>query len=206
MSTMKSRPLAVTGAVEFTPQVFHDVRGHFFSPYQESAFVEALGFPLFPVAQTNHSMSRRDVVRGLHYTATPPGCAKYVYCARGRTLDVVVDCRTGSPTFGGWDAVLLDQESFRAVYLPIGVAHGFIALEDDTVVSYLLSGTYEPQHELALAFLDPELGLPVPSHIEPVRSARDLVAPTLAQAAADGLLPEFAECRELERGFAQRVS
>jgi epimerase EvaD len=196
---MKSRALAVTGAMEFTPQAFSDERGTFVSPYQEAAFVEALGRPLFRVAQTNHSRSRRAVARGLHYATTPPGCAKYVYCARGSTLDFVVDCRTGSPTFGQWDTILLDQVSFRAVYLPVGVAHGFVALEDHSVVSYLMSGEYVPHHDLALSFIDPGLGLPIPGHIEPVLSARDLAAPTLAQAGTDGLLPEYEMCLELER-------
>jgi epimerase EvaD len=96
---MESRRLSVDGAFVFTPRVFPDDRGLFVSPFQESAFVDAVGGPLFPVAQTNHSRSRRGVVRGIHYTVTPPGTAKYVYCPRGRSLDIVVDIRVGSPTY-----------------------------------------------------------------------------------------------------------
>ncbi|MCY9556117.1 dTDP-4-dehydrorhamnose 3,5-epimerase family protein, partial [Paenibacillus apiarius] len=147
---MQARALKVEGAVEFTPRVFPDDRGIFVSPFQETAFVEALGHPLFPVAQTNHSRSRKGVVRGAHFTLTPPGIAKYVYCARGKTIDFVVDIRVGSPTFGQFDQVLLDQEAFRAVYLPVGVAHAFAALEDDTVVSYMLSDGYVEAHEKAV--------------------------------------------------------
>ena len=97
---MKVRELAVAGALEFTPNVFPDERGYFLSPFQGPAFSEATGNTHFPVAQTNHSRSKRGVVRGVHYTLTPPGCAKYVYCPKGSALDIVVDIRVGSPTFG----------------------------------------------------------------------------------------------------------
>ncbi|MEU3047595.1 MULTISPECIES: dTDP-4-dehydrorhamnose 3,5-epimerase [unclassified Streptomyces] len=198
---MKARELAVEGALEFTPRVFPDERGRFLSPFQREAFEEAHGAPLFPVAQTNHSVSRRGVVRGIHYTSTPPGTAKYVYCARGRALDIVVDIRVGSPTFGRWDAVLMDQEDHRAGYFPVGVGHAFVALEDDTVMAYMLSGAYVPENELALSVLDPALGLPVTGDFEPVLSDRDRAAPTLARAREEGLLPDYARCREIERGL-----
>ncbi|MDB1090151.1 dTDP-4-dehydrorhamnose 3,5-epimerase [Streptomyces sp. ACA25] len=194
---MSARPLKVEGAFAFTPRVFPDDRGAFLSPYQEPAFTAAVGHPLFPVAQTNHSHSRRDVVRGLHYTATPPGSAKYVYCARGKALDIIVDIRVGSPTFGAWDAVVLDQTDFRAVYFPLGAGHAFVALEDDTVMSYMVSSSYVPAHELALSVLDPELGLPLPPEDRMLLSDRDRVAPTLAQAAGSGTLPDYEQCRRL---------
>ncbi|MEU8411694.1 dTDP-4-dehydrorhamnose 3,5-epimerase family protein [Amycolatopsis japonica] len=196
---MQARKLAVEGAIEFTPRVFPDDRGLFVSPFQEEAFAEAHGSPLFPVAQTNHSMSKRGVVRGIHYTVTPPGIAKYVYCARGRALDIVVDIRVGSPTFGKWDAVLMDQQDFRTMYFPVGVGHAFVALEDDTVMSYMLSAGYVAQNELALSALDPALGLPIGTEVEPILSDRDQVAITLAEAERQGLLPDYATSVELER-------
>ncbi|WP_329015368.1 dTDP-4-dehydrorhamnose 3,5-epimerase family protein [Streptomyces sp. NBC_00690] len=199
--TMQSRALSVEGGFEFQARVFGDDRGIFVSPYQEAAFVAATGHKLFPVAQTNHSRSRRGVVRGLHYTVTPPGMAKYVYCARGRTLDIVLDIRVGSPTFGQWDSALLDQEAFRSVYLPVGMAHGFIALEDDTVVSYMLSGEYVQENEAALSVLDPTLGLPLPTDVAPILSERDQAAPTLAEALAAGLLPDYQTCLKLDRAL-----
>ncbi|MFD9718065.1 dTDP-4-dehydrorhamnose 3,5-epimerase family protein [Streptomyces sp. NPDC059076] len=199
--TMQSRALSVEGGFEFQARVFGDDRGIFVSPYQEAAFVAATGHKLFPVAQTNHSRSRRGVVRGLHYTVTPPGMAKYVYCARGRTLDIVLDIRVGSPTFGQWDSALLDQKDFRSVYLPVGMAHGFIALEDDTVVSYMLSGEYVQENEAALSVLDPTLGLPLPTDVAPILSERDQVAPTLAEARAAGLLPDYQTCLKLDRAL-----
>ncbi|MEU6714646.1 dTDP-4-dehydrorhamnose 3,5-epimerase family protein [Nonomuraea sp. NPDC046802] len=192
---MRTRKLAVEGAVEFTPEVFPDERGAFVSPFQESAFVEALGHPLFRVAQTGHSESRREVVRGIHYSQVPPGTAKYVYCPRGRALDLIVDLRIGSPTFGVSDVVELESQTYRSVYLPVGVGHGFVSLEDDTIVSYLLSTSYDPAIERAIFPLDPALGLPIPPGIEPILSERDRKAPTLAEAMADMALPDYDVCR-----------
>lgn len=196
---MQARKLAVEGALEFTPRVFPDDRGLFVSPYQEEAFIEAHGGPLFPVAQTNHSRSKRGVVRGIHYTVTPPGTAKYVYCPRGRALDIVVDIRVGSPTFGKWDAVLMDQENFRTMYFPVGVGHAFVALEDDTVMSYMISSPYVAANELALSPLDPALGLPIDTDVVPILSERDTAALTLAEAEGQGMLPDYNACLEIER-------
>ncbi|NUW39626.1 dTDP-4-dehydrorhamnose 3,5-epimerase family protein [Nonomuraea rhodomycinica] len=199
---MKARELAVAGAYEFIPEIFPDDRGLFVSPFQHAAFEAAAGHPLFPVRQTNHSRSRRGVVRGVHYTVTPPGTAKYVYCPQGRSLDIIVDVRTGSPTYGRWEAVLLDPREFRCLYFPVGVGHAFVALEDDTVMSYMLSQEYMPEHELALSALDPELGLPVPEELgEPIVSPRDGAAPTLEEARRAGLLPSYAASLEVERAL-----
>src|ERR1022692_4528278 len=139
---MDVRELDVVGAYEFTPMVFADDRGSFASTFEESVFIKAAGHGLFPVAQASYSVSRRGVVRGVHYLATPPGVAKYVSCPQGRALDIVIDVRVGSPTFGRWDSVVLDQESGHAVYFPVGVGHAFVALEYGTVMSYLLSREY----------------------------------------------------------------
>jgi epimerase EvaD len=203
---VKTRKLAVDGALEFTPRVYADDRGLVVSPYQEEAFAAVNERPLFPVAQTLHSRSRRGVVRGVHYTATPPGTAKYVYCARGQALDIIVDLRVGSPTFGQWDAVNLDEREFKSVYCPVGVGHAFVARADDTVMCYLFSCSYTPENELALAALDPDLGLPIPDDVDPIMSRRDRVAPTFAAAKANGLLPDYHECQQIDAaltmGFA----
>lgn len=190
------RELAVRDAYEFTPPKFPDHRGLFTAPFQETAFAEALGHPL-RVAQTNHSVSRRGTIRGVHFADTPPGQAKYVYCPRGALLDVVVDLRVGSPTFGRWDAVRLDSADFRAVYLAEGLGHAFIALEDDTAMAYLCSTGYHPSGEHGITPLDPDLGLPWPSDITPILSDKDTEAPTLSQALADDLLPHYDTCRTL---------
>jgi dTDP-4-dehydrorhamnose 3,5-epimerase len=182
--------LSVTGAWVFEPPRFDDDRGLFVAPYQEAAFVAAVGAPL-RVAQSNHSVSGRGVIRGVHYADVPPGQAKYVYCPRGALLDVVVDIRVGSPSFGAHEAVRLDSESYRAVYLAEGLGHAFCALTDDSVASYLCSTPYNPAVERTVSALDPALGLPWPADVTPVLSERDAKAPTLAQAAEAGLLPRY---------------
>lgn len=190
---MKARELSIAGAWVFEPTVFPDARGSFAAPFQGAVFREALGFDL-TVAQTNHSVSARGVVRGVHFADTPPGQAKYVYCPRGALLDVVVDVRVGSPTYGAHEAVELDGSSCRAVYLAEGLGHAFVALEDDTVMAYLCSTPYNPGAEHGVSPLDPALGLPWPADVEPVLSEKDAAAPTLAQAATRGLLPDNAAC------------
>lgn len=192
---MKVRELAVKDAYEFTPQQFPDHRGLFVAPFQESALVEAVGHPM-RLGQTNHSVSRRGTIRGVHFADTPPGQAKYVYCPRGALLDVIVDLRTGSPTFGRWDAVRLDSVDFRAVYVAEGLGHAFIALEDDTAMSYLCSTGYNPSAEHGVSPFDPDLGLPWPSGVEHIVSEKDAEAPTLSQALAAGLLPRYDACVE----------
>jgi dTDP-4-dehydrorhamnose 3,5-epimerase len=191
---MDVRPLAVEGAFEFAPVVHRDQRGVFVSPFQEPVFRRTVGVD-FVLAQTNHSQSSRGVVRGVHFTRTPPGQRKYVYCARGRALDVVVDLRVGSPSFLKWEAVELDAESFRAVYFPVGVGHAFCALEDDTVMSYLMSMSYEPEMELAVHPLDPSLNLPWPQDVDLLLSERDRRAPGVAEAEQAGILPRHADSR-----------
>jgi len=182
--------LSIPGAWTFEPPVFPDNRGLFVAPYQEPAFEAAVGRRL-AIAQSNHSVSRRGVIRGVHFTDVPPGQAKYVYCPRGALLDVVVDIRVGSPTFGQWDAVELDAISYRAVYLAEGLGHAFCALADDTVMVYLCSTSFNPAAERGVNPLDPELGLPWPAKITPVLSDKDTEAPTLGEAAAAGVLPRW---------------
>lgn len=196
MSGMHVRRLSVAGAFEFTPEAYEDERGLFVSPMQEEAFTGAAG-RRFTVAQTNHSRSARGVLRGLHFTTTPPGQSKYVYCARGRALDMVVDIRLGSPTYGKWDTIEMDSRSFRAGYFPEGVGHAFLALEDDTVMSYLVSTGYRPELEQAIDPLDPEIGLPWPSGVDFVLSGRDQAAVSLAEAGALGMLPRYENCEAL---------
>ncbi|MFH8476209.1 dTDP-4-dehydrorhamnose 3,5-epimerase family protein [Streptomyces sp. NPDC018000] len=184
------RELRIRGAFEFTPTVFPDNRGMFADFFQLPAFAGAVGHP-FPLVQASHSVSRRGVVRGVHFTVAPPGMAKYVHCTSGRALDFAVDLRVGSPTFGQWDSVVLDQEHLRSTYLPVGVGHAFVALEDDTTMVYLMSGGYVPGNEHAVSALDPEIALPFDLDGEPVMSPRDRDAPTLAEAARLGILPDY---------------
>ncbi|MEU4768981.1 dTDP-4-dehydrorhamnose 3,5-epimerase family protein [Actinosynnema sp. NPDC023794] len=188
---MQARELKISGAFEFTPSVFPDDRGMFVAPYQEAAFTEAVGHPM-KIAQTNHSVSKRGVVRGVHYADTPPGQAKYVHCPRGRMIDIVVDLRVGSPTFGEWDAMELSEGLFNSVYLPEGVGHALMALEDDTVASYLCSEGFNPKAEHGIHPLS--MDLPFPSDITPVLSPKDASAPTFEEARDAGLLPSYDDC------------
>lgn len=190
---MQVRELSVPGAFEFTPQVFPDERGLFVAPFQEPAFIDAVGHKL-RVAQVNHSVSGRGVIRGVHVVDTPPGQAKYVYCSKGALLDMVVDVRVGSPTFGAVDSVLLDAESYRGVYLSEGLGHAFVALTDDTRMAYVCSTGYNPRAERGINPLDTELALPWPSDIEPVLSDKDRDAPSLRAARDAGLLPNYEAC------------
>ncbi|MGH3561617.1 MAG: dTDP-4-dehydrorhamnose 3,5-epimerase family protein, partial [Mycobacterium sp.] len=132
------------------------------------------------------------VLRGLHFAEVPPGQAKYVTCVSGSMFDVVVDIRVGSPTFGRWDSVLLDDRDRRSVYLCEGLAHGFLALQDNSTPVYLCSAEYNPQREHTVAATDPALGIDWPTPAGKVRlSERDAAAPTLAEAQAAGLLPTW---------------
>lgn len=191
---MKVRELSVPDAYEISTDVFPDDRGLFVNPFRGDLLAEAIGHPM-QVVQTNHSASRRGAVRGLHFALLPPGQAKYVYVPRGAVLDIVVDIRVGSPTFGRYDAIRLDDRDFRAIYLSEGLGHCAIALEEDTVLSYLCSTPYAPAREKGINPLDPALALPIPADLPLLLSAKDTAAPTLAEAQAQGLLPTYEECR-----------
>ena len=190
---MKIRQLGIEGAWEISPQQHGDPRGLFMEWYRFDRLAEAVGHPL-RLAQANLSVSARGVVRGIHFADVPPGQAKYVTCVRGAVLDVIVDLRVGSPTFGRWEGVRLDDVDRRAVYLSEGLGHGFCALTDDATLSYLCSTTYNPTGEHAVHPLDADLAIEWPAEA-PQLSARDAAAPTLAQARESGLLPEYQACR-----------
>lgn len=192
---MQIRPLEIAGAYELTPRQWSDDRGTFLEWYRADLLDEAFGVGI-GLRQANTSVSRRGVLRGVHYADVPPGQAKHVTATRGAALDIIVDIRVGSPTFGRVETVLLDTVDRRAVYLAEGLGHAFLALEDDTTVSYLVSSTFDPQREHGISPLDPALALdlPLPAD-ELVISPKDLAAPTLAEAAASGALPVWAETR-----------
>ena len=189
---MKISPLSIAGAFEVVPVQHSDSRGAFLEWYRFDALAAAVGHPL-DLAQANLSTSARNVVRGIHFADVPPGQAKYVTCVSGAVLDVVVDIRVGSPTFGTWEAVPLDDEQRRAVYLAEGLGHAFCALTEGATVAYLCSTTYRPGHEHGIDPLDPELGIVWPAG-PPLLSTKDAGAPSLAEARAAGLLPRYDAC------------
>ncbi|WP_133913123.1 dTDP-4-dehydrorhamnose 3,5-epimerase family protein [Streptomyces sp. NBC_00582] len=187
------RPLGIEGAWVDTPRVFTDDRGRFHEWFRSETFSEAVGHG-FTFEQANCSRSVRGTLRGIHGAAVPPGQAKYVTCVGGAVLDVVVDIRLGSPTFGTWEAVRLDDTTHRCVYLSEGLGHAFMALEDDSTVVYLCSRGYAPEREFGIHPLDPALAIAWPEDLTPVLSGKDAAAPTLAEAERKGLLPSFEEC------------
>lgn len=193
---MKVRELSIAGAWEFTPVLHGDDRGVFLEAFKGDVLSDLIGHR-FELAQVNTSVSAAGVLRGIHFADVPPGQAKYVTCSVGAILDVIVDIRVGSPTFGRWDAVLLDDVDRKAVYLSEGLGHGFCSLADGSTVTYLCSTGYNPTAEHGVNPLDPDLGIEWPTvgrdgtPLEYELSAKDVAAPSLAQAALDGLLPTF---------------
>jgi dTDP-4-dehydrorhamnose 3,5-epimerase len=189
-------PLGIEGAWVFTPRVHADDRGSFFEAFRGQEFAADLGYRL-DVAQVNCSVSRRGVIRGIHYADVPPGQAKYVTCVAGAVLDVVVDLRDGSPGFGTWEAVRLDDASRQAVFLAEGLGHGFMALTEQATVLYLCSTSYAPGREHGVHPLDPALAISwLVDELDgaPVLSDKDAAAPTLKQALAAGQLPRYDDC------------
>jgi len=184
------QPLGIEGAWLIEPAQHRDARGVFLEWYRAADQTAATGSPM-QVAQANLSSSAAGVVRGIHFADVPPGQAKYVTCVAGAVLDVVVDVRVGSPTFGSHRAVRLDDRVRNAVYLAEGLGHAFCALTPDATLVYLCSTAYAPQHEHAVHALDPHLGIDWPVD-EPRLSPKDADAPTLAEARQAGLLPEWA--------------
>lgn len=182
---MQSLPTRISGPVLIQPSVFHDERGFFLESYRRNHHRE-MGIPDGDeFVQDNHSRSCRGVVRGMHFQVGA-GVAKLVRCARGRILDVVVDLRRGSPTYGEWEEFELDDELMRALYVPVGFAHGFCVLSDVADVIYKQTAYYDPALERGIAWDDPDVGVrwPLPASELSV-SERDAQAPHLSEIAAE---------------------
>lgn len=195
---MTARELKIPGAWEITPALHADGRGLFFEWFTDPAFTAMTGHH-FDLAQANCSVSAAGVLRGVHFSELPPSQAKYVTCVRGAVFDVVVDIRVGSPTFGQWDAVLLDDRERRSAYLSEGLGHAFLALEDDSTVMYLCSAGYAPQREHTI--LATSLGIDWPEDHPLNLSERDAAAPTLDEVQAAGLLPSWADTQAFVEGL-----
>ena len=189
---MKITPLSIEGAWEILPVQHGDPRGLFLEWYRSDELTDAVGHPL-RLAQGNLSVSAKDVVRGIHFADVPPSQAKYVSCVRGAVLDVIVDLRVGSESFGTWEFVQLDDVDWRAVYLSEGLGHGFVALTDDATLHYCVSETYNPTGEHGVHPLDPDLGIDWPVEV-PILSGKDDMAPSLEEALKLDLLPKYSDC------------
>ena len=196
---MQLRELSVTGAWEITPRQIPDERGVFQVAFADPEFRRMTGHR-FDIAQVNVSVSGEGVLRGMHFAEVPPGQAKYVSCPSGTVFDVVVDVRIGSPTFGEWAGVILDSVEQRAIYIPEGVAHGFLALEPQSTVMYLCSEGWRPGAEHTIDPFDPKIAIDWPAMaldgtpISHVMNERDRTAPGLLDVAASGRLPRWEDC------------
>lgn len=192
---MQIRELSIPDAYEITPIQRGDDRGVFLEWYRFDRLEEAIGHPLI-LRQANTSVSSRGVVRGIHFADIPIGQAKYVTATHGAVLDYVIDIRVGSPTFGQWDSVRLDDVDRRAIYLAEGLGHAFVALTDNATVSYLVTDVYNPTREHGINPLDPDIALVFPEEAGvPLLSPKDTDAPSLSEAVASGLLPAWDTAR-----------
>jgi dTDP-4-dehydrorhamnose 3,5-epimerase len=184
---MRIEPLGIDGAWIIRPPQFLDERGVFLEWLRQEHIRGATGAE-FPVAQANLSRSRTGTVRGVHFSVAEPGQGKYVTCASGAVRDVVVDVRVGSPTFGQWRDVVLDDDDHTCLLIEPGLGHAFQALTDATVV-YLCTTVYDPPTERAVCPVDPDLGIDWSGSPPLILSEKDRDAPTLADARRQGLLP-----------------
>jgi dTDP-4-dehydrorhamnose 3,5-epimerase len=185
VALMELLPTRLDGLIAIEPAVHGDERGFFVETYRRE-WHEQAGIPAEQAfVQDNHSRSSRGVVRGMHFQIGD-GVAKLVRCARGKIVDVAVDLRAGSPTYGEWEAVELDEQSMRELYVPIGFAHGFCVLSDVADVLYKQTAYYDGAVERGIAYDDPEIGIqwPLPEG-ELIVSERDAAAPRLSEIAAE---------------------
>ncbi len=172
-------PTKLDGVALIEPQIYPDERGFFVETFSRERWAELGADAEF--VQHNHSRSDRGALRGLHFQ-TKPGQAKLMRCARGAILDVAVDIRRGSPTYGEWEAHVLDDELHHQLFVPIGFAHGFVVLSEVADVAYLVSSVYDAKTEKGIAWNDPDVGVDW-RVAEPLLSERDQTAPTLAEIA-----------------------
>ena len=168
----------MAGAWAFTPRLHRDDRGAFLEAFTATALEEITGRRL-ELAQINTSISRQGVIRGIHAAHPPPGQAKYVMCLVGRILDVVVDLRPESPTYGRWDSVELDDESRGAIFISERLGHGFQVLSETATVVYATSSPYDPAREYAVNPLDPDIAIGWHDLGRPALSPKDASAPSL---------------------------
>ncbi len=179
---MRALTTTLDGVLLIEPAVHGDHRGFFHESYRENVWADA-GVPTTWV-QDNHSRSRKGIVRGMHFSLGA-GQAKLVRCGRGQILDVVVDLRKSSPTYGRWEGFELDDDTLKQLYIPVGFAHGFCVLSDVADVIYKCSNYYDPAVEKGFRFDDPDVDIAWPTELELDVSERDRTAPLLREIADD---------------------
>jgi dTDP-4-dehydrorhamnose 3,5-epimerase len=190
---MELTPLGFEGAGLASSPVWADERGNFREWFKTSDALEVTGID-FRVQQANISVSNHGVIRGIHYSLAVEGQAKWITCVTGSIIDVIVDIRPNSPTYGQHVSVELSSGKGNAVLIGTGLGHGFISLENDSAVSYLLSSTYSPQEEYEINPIDPDLkinwNLELVGGVGVILSPKDAGAPSLAERKAQGKLPQ----------------
>jgi dTDP-4-dehydrorhamnose 3,5-epimerase len=176
------KPLAIPSVLELVPKRFGDARGYFSEVYNKQRFEEATGAAVNFV-QTNQSLSAdKGTLRGLHFQAPPFAQTKLVWVVRGAVLDVAVDIRLTSPTYGKWASVLLSAEKGNQILVPAGFAHGFLTLEPDTIVQYQVDKPYAPDHDRGIRWDDPDIAINWPlAGAVPTLSKKDAVFPRLSE-------------------------
>ena len=186
---MKITPTAIPDVLLIAPKVFGDARGFFFESFNQQAFDEATGTH-HQFVQDNHSRSARGVLRGLHYQLPPHAQGKLVRVTRGRVWDVAVDIRQGSPTFGQWVGEELSEDNQHQLWIPPGLAHGFLVLSDTADFLYKTTTYYAPQAERCILWNDPQLAIAWPDVVgEPLLSPKDAQGLLLAEAELPGFAP-----------------
>ena len=178
---MEFEPTEIRDVILIRPRVFGDPRGYFFESWQERKFADA-GLDV-KFVQDNHSHSERHVLRGLHYQSPQPQ-GKLVRVTNGSVFDVAVDIRRSSPTFGRWVGVVLSDQNHHMLWVPPGLAHGYLVLSETADFVYRCTDFYAPAHERAILWNDPEIGVewPLPAGVAPTLSAKDAVAPLFRDA------------------------
>jgi dTDP-4-dehydrorhamnose 3,5-epimerase len=176
---MRIEKTAIAGVLLLEPRVLGDARGFFMESFHQQAFDEAVGEPVTFV-QDNHSRSARGVLRGLHFQHPPHAQGKLVRVVAGAVFDVAVDIRPGSPTFGRWVGAELSADNHRQLWVPAGLAHGFLVLSDSADFLYKTTDYYAPQAEGAVRWDDPDIGIAWPAlGMAPLLSSKDAAAPAL---------------------------
>jgi len=180
-------PLSIDGLMLVEPTKFGDERGFFMETYKRSEFIRAGITGHF--IQHNHSMSTRDVLRGLHYQLEPHGQGKLIRCIRGAVFDVAVDIRRGSPHFGKWVSAILSDEKCQMLYIPVGFAHGFLTLSDEAEIIYSCTAEYSPEHDRGIRWDDPDIGIKW-GYERPILSSKDANLPLLRDAEVNFIYKE----------------
>ena len=192
---MGGKELNIKGSWEISLEHFIDNRGSFFESFRLNSLEKVIGRK-FDIKQSNTSISRAGSIRGIHFAQVPPSQAKYIQCQKGSILDFVIDVRVGSPTFAQHVSIELNSKTPNAIFIEEGLAHAFIALEDDTTVTYFVNQYFNPTNEKAINPLDPEISINW-GNLKYLISEKDKNAKTLSEMQELGHLPIYKDCLKL---------